>query len=188
MADNQQSLREANQFARQFEARPEAELLRDASLALEKIDLPQEHDARMRGRLRAESLAVWLHLLNLTDRYLDPNFNRADVPATVVQPPPTRAGVKYPPGADPALIDDPQARAAYEEAIAANRAKAERYRLQVQLERIAPRVESGAEAFIRVAFSVAVADQAEIRAAIETGVQDRRRKAKLLNLLRPVDR
>jgi hypothetical protein len=188
MADNQQSLREAHQLARQFEAQPEADRLREAFLALENVDLAQERDPRMRARLRADCLASWLHLLQLLDRHLDPNFNRGDVPATLVQPPPTRAGVKYPPGADPALIEDARARAEYEKAIAANRVKAERYRLQVQLEPVAARLESGAEAFIRNAYSAAPADQAEMRVAIDTRIQDPRRKAKLLNLLQPPPR
>jgi hypothetical protein len=188
MPDNREYLAEASRQIRRFEAQPEAERLREASIALEKVNLVQEQNPGARAELRAAALAAWLHLLRLLDARLDPNFNREDTPMTAVQPPPTREGVQYPPGADPGLIDDAKARAEYEAAITANRQKAERYRLQVQLGPVAERLSPRAEAFIRASYSTAPADQAELRAAIDAMIQDPRRKARLRSLLAPPGR
>jgi len=182
---NEMCLKEAQTLAKKFEAELEAERLREASLALERVNLSQEGDPASRARLRANSLSLWLHLIGLLDRFLDPKFNIEDVPGTAVQPPPTSGGVVYPPGADPALIDDPKARADYEKAIAANRAKADRYRLQVHLRRVNERIVSRAEGFIRNAYTSAPDDQKQLRTAIEKAIKDPQRKAGLLKLLAP---
>ena len=145
MRDNEKYLKEAQAQMSEFEAYLDPERLRDACMALDNVILAKE-DAATRSPLRRNSLLLWLKLLNLLDGYLDPKFNVDDVPVSAVQPPPTSTGISFPPGVDPALIDDPKARAAYKEAIAANLAKMAAYRLQAGLhrmnERIPPRVEA----------------------------------------------
>jgi hypothetical protein len=185
MTQNQEYLKKADEHAKEFEAQLEPEHLREASMALDSVSLAQEHDPRTRAQVRTDCLSSWLHLLQLLDRFLDPNFDPNDVPQRLVQPPPTRGDVVYPPGADPALIDDPKARAEYEKAIAANREKAVRYRLQIQLGRLNERIPPRAEAFIHDAYTSAARDQDELGTAIETMITDPRRKAGLLKLLTP---
>jgi hypothetical protein len=185
MQQNQKYLEEAQAHAKKFEAELESERLREAAMALENVLLVQEHDPRTRAQLRTDCLTLWLQLLQLLDRFLDPNFNPEDVPTKLVQPPPTSGGVAYAPGADPALIDDPRARAEYEKAIANNRTKANHYRLQITLRRLEERIPPRAEAFIRNSYTPAPGDQEELKAAIDGIMQNPQRKAGLLKLLTP---
>jgi hypothetical protein len=186
MKDNEKYLTEAQARVKEFEVELEPELLREAYMDLENVILLQA-DEQTHPLLRARSLSLWLHLLQLLDRFLDPKFNPDDVPQTGVQPPPTSKGIAYPAGADPALIDNPRARAEYEKAIAANRAKANHYRLQIILRRLNERIPPRAEAFIRNSYTSAPGDQEELRTAIEEIIKDPQRKGGLLKLLTPSD-
>jgi hypothetical protein len=183
MTDNERYLQEARRLAKEFQSKRDAEYLREAYIALEGVILEEEFYPENRARLRTNCLALWLGFLQILDRFLDPEFNPEDIPENLVQPPPTSGGVVYPPGADPAVIDDPKARAEYEEAIAANRAKTEHYQLQIDLHRLNERIPPRVEAFIHDSYTSAPDDRAELRTAIDTIIKDRQRKENLLRLL-----
>jgi hypothetical protein len=185
MTNNQEYLNEAQAHVNEFAAEPEPERLREAYQALENVSLVQEQDPIARTRLRADTLSSWLHLLQVLDRLIDPRFDPEDVPFNLVQPPPTSGGVVYPPGADPALINDPKARAEYEKAIAANRTNIERYGLQTHLCRLDERITPRAEAFIRTSYTSAPHDQQELRTAIDQAITHPPRRAALSKLLSP---
>ncbi len=161
----------------------EPEHLREAYMALENVIPNQEPDAERRADVRTNCLSLWLHLLQILDRFVDPDFDIKDPPDTLVQPPPTSGGVLYPPGADPALIDDPKARAEYERAIIANRKKLQNYSLQVSLGRLNQQIPEHAEAFIRTNYTSAAHDQEELSSAIQASIKDPHRKEELSNLL-----
>ena len=183
MTENQKYLKEAQEHAKEFEDKAEPELLKQAYLALENVLLLEEKDPQVRGQLRTNSLYLWLRLIHLLDHSLDPNFDPDDVPETVVQPPPTSKGVVYPPGADPALIDDPKARAEYKKAIADNQDKTVRYELQTDLRRLDESIAPRAEEFIQNFYTPAPRDQKELKTAIDKTIKEPRRKADLLKLL-----
>jgi hypothetical protein len=183
MTENQRYLNEAQNRVKEFETEREPERLRESSMALENIVLAQEHDPRIRAELRSNSLSAWLHLLGIVDRFLDPNFKVEDKPESLVQPPSIPGGVVLRPGADPALIPDPKARAQYERAIAANRANADRYGLQIDLLRLNEGLSQRAEAFIRSSYTSAKRDQEELSNSIGEIIKDQKRKARLLELL-----
>lgn len=185
MNENQKYLKEAQEQAKQFEDNPEPELLKQAYLALENVLLLEEDEPKTRNQLRSDSLYLWLHLILLLDRFLDPNFNPENVPELAVQPPPTSQGVVYPPGADPSLLDDPKARAEYKKAIADNEAKIAHYTLQTKLRRLDERITPRGEEFIRNFYTPAPGDQKELKTAIDKTIKDPRRKADLLKLLTP---
>ena len=105
-------LDKAKSRMKEFESNPEAEFLREASIALDNVNQLLEHDAKVRAQLRADCLSAWLRLLAILDRSIDPKFDPKDLPETRVQAP-----------AD--LNDNPKARAEFEKANAANRAKAD---------------------------------------------------------------
>ncbi len=177
----------------------EPEHLREAYMALENVIPNQEPDAERRADVRTNCLSLWLHLLQILDRFVDPDFDIKDPPDTLVQPPPTSGGVLYPPGADPALIDDPKARAEYERAIIANRKKLQNYSLQVSLGRLNQQIPEHAEAFIRTNYTSAAHDQEELSSAIQASIKDPHRKEELstfgdlqketatFQLMRPLD-
>jgi len=185
MNENQKYLKEAREHAKGFEDNLEPELLEQAYLALENVLLLEEDDPKIRGQLRTDSLYMWLHLIQLLDHSLDPDFNPDDVPERAVQPPPTSEGVVYPPGADPALIDDPRARAEYEKAIAANNAKTTHYVLQTDFRRLDESITPLAEEFIQNFYTPTPGDQKELKTVIDEIIKDPRRKADLLKLLTP---
>jgi len=184
MTQNQQFLMEAQAQVKEFEAKQEPESLSLAYQALENVTWVSEDNLEVRARLRTDSLLLWLEMLRLLDRLLEPDFDSADMPEKFVEPPPVPGGVVLRPGADPAGIKDPKVRAEYEQAIAANRTKAERYRLQTLLrrldERIAPRVDS----FITQAYASSPDDDKEARTTIDKVIDDAGRKAHLLELLK----
>jgi hypothetical protein len=185
MTENQNYLKEARRQIVEFESHAESEKLTAAYTSLENVVLAQEDDPKKRAQLRADCLSTWLHLLQLLDRSLDPAFDPKDVPEKLVQPPPSPDGSVLRPGANPALIQDPKARAEYEIAIAANRQKAQNYRLQIGLRRLNERLPQRAESFIRISYTALPNDQMELRAAIEKASLDSKRKTQLLRLLIP---
>lgn len=182
VSHNREFLAQARARVQQFHAEQEPERLREAYQALENIILADERDPQARLALRADTLSAWLGLLRLLDDRLDPAFDPSDVPEHLVQPPPNADGVVYPPGADPKLIDDPEARARYEQAIAANRAKAEHYRLQIHFGRLDERLTPRVAEFIRGAYTASPADRRELTAAIDAQIVAPARRAALLRL------
>jgi len=180
MTENEKYLKETQAYAKEFEAELEPERLSEAYRSLENVLWMQERDPKIRAQIRTNSLALWLHLLHTLDHFLDPHFNPKDFPEKLVQPPPTLEGVVYPPGADPALIGDSKERAEYEKAIAANRAKANRYRLQINLRRLDERISPRAEAFVRDCCIRVPNERGEITTAIEKTIKSPVRQARLL--------
>jgi hypothetical protein len=185
MPDNRKNLQEAHARALEFESKLDPDRLREADRALENVDLAREADPKVRAKLRSDCLVQWLELVALLDRHLDPDFDPDDVPEELVQPPPVPGGAVLRAGADPALVPDSRAREQYEKAIAANRAKAERYRVQTQLRRIGERIAPQAENFVRRYYTSAPADQRELKGAIERIIKDSARKARLSGFLAP---
>ena len=183
MTENQKYLKEAQVVANEFEKKQDPELLKQAYLALENVNLQKEYDSKTRTQLRTNLLALWLHLIQLLDRFLDPNFDPADLPELSVQPPPTSEGVLYPPNADPALIDDPKARAQYAKDIAANEAKIIHYGLQTDLRRLDERIVPRAEAYIQNIYGSGPDDQEELKSAIDSFIENAERKERLSKLL-----
>ena len=185
MTENEKFIKEAEEKIEAFKSEKEPERLRESSMALENIVLAKEHNTEIRKKMRSKSLNLWLTLLQILDKNLDPNFDSEDIPMRSIVPPPTSNGAAYPAGADPALIDDPKARAEYEKAIAENRKKTENYRLQIQLGRLNEKIPPRAENFIRNSFNDSMEDQEELRTAIEAKIEKPERKADLLKLLEP---
>lgn len=187
MTKNETYLDQAQVLSRQFKDQSEPERLREASMALSNIVLAQEHDPGTRIQLRAKTLLLWLHLLEVLDDSLDPNFDPSAVPEKLVQPPESPDGEILRPGASPDRIADPIARAEYEKAIEANRAKQRKYRIQLQLHRLDGQLGSQAESFVLSAYSSTPSDQKELSAAINEVIKHPARKARLLKLLRPTN-
>ena len=185
MSENQKNLHKADAALKQFETEMDPERLREAYLALENVIVVEERDSARRSSLRRDSLDLWLHMLDLIDRFLDPQFDPNDVPELRVQPPPDSDGKTYPAGSDPTLIKDPQSRAKYEKAIAANLAKANNYRLQINLRRLNQSIPERAESFIHKSYASTPEDQKELRSAIDKIIKNPARKAYLFKLFTP---
>lgn len=180
MTENLKYFQEAHALTKQFEDNPDPEFLKQAYQALENVLLLEEDDPDMRRQLRTDSLLLWLGLIALLDEHLDPDFNPDDVPQLSVQPPPTKEGMIYPPGADPALIDDPKARADYKQAINENQAKTNHYTFQVKLQRLDERITPRAKNFIRNFYTPAAADQEELNKAVNDVIKNAQRKSSVL--------
>jgi hypothetical protein len=188
MTENLRYLNDARARLKEFETEREPERLREAWVALDNVILAQEEDTQTRAALRKDCLYLRLQMFRLVDRFLDPNFDAKDVPYLNIAPPPTRDGIAYDSGVDPSEIKDPETRAAYEKALAENRAKAEYHRLQIGLRRVDERITPSTEAFIRNAYRAVSGDQTELTTAIDEVIENPRRKADLLKLLPPSSR
>lgn len=184
MTENEKYLKEAQAKIKAFETEKEPERLRESAMALENIILAKEHETEVRKKLRSDSLTSWLTLLQIFDKHYQPDFNPDDMPEMLVQPPPQADGSVLRPGADPAKIADPKARAEYEKAIAENRAKQENYRMQIQLGRLDDFIPPSAENFITNSFSDADEDQKELREAIDKTIENENRKTRLMTLVK----
>jgi hypothetical protein len=182
--ENEKYLKEAQTHVKEFEKQAEPERLREAYMALENVVLEQEYDAKIRNRLRQNCLTLWLEMVAILDRRLDPEFDPEDVPQNLVQPPPTSKGVVYPPGADPALIDDAKAREEYEKAIAANNAKINNYRLQTHLKRLNEQIPPRAAEFIENSYTASGDDQKEVKTAIDRLLENPARQLEFSKLLK----
>lgn len=185
MGDNEKKLKAARSLVQAFESEKEPERLNEAARALQSVNLRREYDAVKRHELRAHCLATWLQILQIIDSNLQPNFDQRDVPPKSVQPPPTSSGVVYPPGAAPAVIDDPKARAEYEKAVKENREKQENYRLQIYFKRLNEDISPVAEDFIRNSYVRVQNDRDEVKAAVEKTITDQTRKDRLISILLP---
>lgn len=183
MTTNKKHLEEVRKRTQEFETELESERLREAYMALENVNLAAEQDPLARARTRSSVLVSWLHILRILDNGIDPTFDPHDVPLLLVQPPPLPGGIVLRPGADPAKIPDPATRAQYEKAIADNRAKADRYRLQIELRRLDERVTPRVEAFIHDSYTASRRDQEELKLAIDQSLTLPARKAALSKLL-----
>jgi len=187
MTSNEQYLDEAQLHINEFEAKPETERLREAYMALENINLAQETNPESRVKLRANVLSLWLRLLQILDRFLDPDFKPNDVPEKFVEPPQVPGGVVLRPGADPALIADPQVRNAYEQAIVDHRTKTEQYRMQIYLRRLDGQIMPRAETFIRNSYTFAPSDREEAKTAIKNTIKNTKRQEILLKACYEID-
>jgi hypothetical protein len=175
--------RAAAQLA-EFEQKKEPLCLQTAADLLQGIDLAKEKDAMKRLALRRETLETWLALLALIDQNLDPNFNPQDLPSTGVSPP--RVGnVSYPPGVDPSVIADPQARARYEEALKRNQEHAENYRIQTWLMRFNESMSPKAERFVRMSYTTVPGDQREVAETVKKLIKNPQRASALTRAAAP---
>jgi hypothetical protein len=181
MTDNEKHLKEAVELIKAFEMEKEPERLREASMALEDVNLRREHNTQIRHKLRADCLELWLTVLQTIDKNLDSSFDPKDVPQMSVMPPRTKGGIQLPPGAAPALIDDPKAREEYEKAIKDNRAKQENYPLQTQLRELNEVIPGKVDSFIRRAFTSS--DHDEVKVAIDRIIESQSRKESLYRLI-----
>jgi len=184
MTENEKCLKEARDKIKAFESEREPERLRESAMALENIILAKEFDAKIRKKLRADSLSLWLTLIQILDKNLQPDFNPENTPDLIAQPSPLPDGTVLRPGTDPAKINDPKVKADYEKAIAENREKQENYRMQTQLRRLNEQIPPKAETFIRNFYTSDEADREELKNAIDGIIQKPERKEELLNLLK----
>ena len=176
MNDNEKHLKAAADLIKAFEKENEPERLREASMQLEDVNLRVEYVANKRKKVRAECLMFWLVILRTIDRNMDESFDPEKVPEMSVMPPKTKAGVQYPPGADPALIDDPQAREEYEKAVKENRANQEKYLLQTEFRELNEHIPGKVDSFVRSAFAHSEEDRNEVRTAIDRIIESESRK------------
>jgi hypothetical protein len=187
---NAESLKQIEAYLSKFDAEQDSYVLAPARRLLESVQWRAERDPTRRAEVRARSLTGWLRLLAILDGFLDPAFDKDDVPVLNISPPSYagEGGVDLMPDTDPDLIVDPAVRAQYVAAVAANREKQKRYALQATLRRMNEgfnALPQWVEAFIRHEYASDPGDQAELRTAIDQIITNPARKAGLLKLLSP---
>ena len=185
MTDNEKHIMAASALIKAFGEENEPERLREASLELEDVNLRREHNAKVRHKLRSDCLTLWLTILQTIDTHLDSSFDPEEVPQMSVMPPPTKSGIQYPPGAAPAVVEDPNARQEYENAIKANREKQQNYLMQTQLRELDEHLPARVEAFIRTAYTTSIVERDELRTAIDRIIEKTIRKESLFRSIPP---
>ena len=168
----------------EFEKEKDPEKLQGAADQLVEVDLAQEEEGLKRLALRQETLQLWLRLLAAIDKNLDPRFDPNDRPRVSVTPPPS-GGAQYPPGADPSVIKDPQARKQYEAAIKQNRDKAANYRLQTKLRRLDEKLTPQVERFIRLSYTTVPGDQRQLNETVKKLIANPQRAQALVRAGEP---
>ncbi|MQA36761.1 hypothetical protein [Rugamonas aquatica] len=92
-----------------------------------------------------DKLALLLAIFGALDAEIAPDFDPDEVPELTVEPPPESG---LPAGVAPSSIKDPKVRKAYEESLAANSLKNQRYRYQYALRQEDLRAEAEIEKII----------------------------------------
>lgn len=108
------------------------DLIKDA---LYQIDIALNNVTVENPEYRKTGLEMWLYFFYRLDGIIDTAWDKNDLPAVAIVPPAVE-GKKYPSGIDPSEIKDEKIRNIYEKAILANKEKALKYAIQLQLERI----------------------------------------------------
>jgi len=116
----------------EFESAPESGSERLGQCVDQLDGFTAEADAQSVHSFKARSL---VRILAAIERKEDPQFDLNDPPARNLAVP----GGQYPSGTAPAAIEDDKVRREYEAAIAANKAKAANFTLQVGLARLKER-------------------------------------------------
>jgi len=162
------------------------EELRGAGNAIEQIEVHTVPDFTGRQAARQEKLALWLTLLDTIDSAKDPKFNPEDVPAARVTVPdtPMKPGV---PVRTPEGIADPEVRRKYDQAVAANAEKTNRYRIQKELRQIDKELTSRAERYIASAYLRSQRSVKEMDEAIAQSVHHPDRASSLRALVKPAE-
>ena len=180
---NQDYRKQAESLVNQFHTDLDPHLLTQAYQALENVLLLDQPDRDAWPRIRSETLQLWLMLIETVDQHIDPGFDVEDEPEALVQPPSTPDGILYPPGADPARITDPEARAKYESDIKANNQKISTYGFQTKMHRLEERIVPRARKFILDFYAPNHSDRAEFSAMVDKIVTTPERKDSLLELI-----
>ena len=126
-----------------------------------------------------DKLSLWFAIFDAMDAEIDPDFNPDNVPELTVAPPP-QAG---PAGMDPSNIKDPAVRKAYEEALAANDVKNQRFRYQYALLQEDLNAEAEVEKFITRELAHHTAELEFLRTRLALAKLQPQRQAKLQALL-----
>ena len=157
-----------------FDARQDPSLLADA------LQVAGQAAAALPGW--SGPLAHWLALLAALDRHLDATWDPADVPDTAAIPPPAADGSVGFSGIDPAAVTDPAARAAYEAAREALRAKAGHYLVQQQLRRAGDDAMQAVETLLRDRWTESPENRQAFEDALAAVPVDEARKQQLRGL------
>lgn len=173
-----------------FDSSREPERLREAYMALENVDPDLEQSQPAKAQIRAAALGIWLTLLDILDRGIDPAFDVDKTPQKTVAPPTAPGQPALRPGSDPALVRDETPRKQYEAAIEANRNYSKYYRFQLLLGRLNEPVTTRAQAFILKHYATSTPDRAEYSGLVAKLISNPARNSALLKLLgiqKPVD-
>lgn len=138
-----------------------------------------------RQAARARKLDLWLTLFDAIDSAIDPGFDPEDLPAARVSIP---AGTALKPGymtRTPEAIADPEARRKYDEKVAANAAKTERYRVQKELRQMDAELTMRFETYLKKASPRSAESLQEMDAALDAHLNSAARAAYLRSLVRP---
>jgi hypothetical protein len=151
----------------------------DAITAVDLLRTPSIN----RAEARKEVTRLWLAALQDLDALLDPKFDPEDRPVTKVAPPKVN-GVQYPPGVDPKVITDPQARAEYEAAIKANLEKIDRGKQQIQLRNMDEEASESLDRYLKRYYTLAAADTRELAQLLDAAKISRPRRLRIESSVR----
>lgn len=119
--------------------------------------------------LRREKAQFLLEAWVRVSKAIDPSFDFDHRPLLNVAPPPSTG---LPAGISPSSVKNPQLRAAYEHAIAQNRAKIEQYNQQSWLKLNGPRIFKEVEQYLGNSYSCAPSDLQELKQLLSRYIQD----------------
>jgi hypothetical protein len=130
------------------------------------------------ARERSTKAKLWLHAWQRLEREIDRNFDFNDVPSLNVCPP---AETGLPCGIAPEGIRDPELRAKYSAAIAANTAKAKKFNQQYKLRAIGERFTAHAEQYLVRVYSKPPYNLEELKVYLNERLANRDLRERIVN-------
>jgi hypothetical protein len=184
MNENQMYCSKAEERTNAFEKNNDPTLLGEAYESLENVLIMEEKNPDIRKELRISSLRLWMRLVGILDRLIDPQFDPENVPKRFVDPPVDSGEIVHKPGCSPEKIKDPVLRDKYTKAIAENNRKTDEYNLQIELRRLEEQISPHAIEFIRKFITNTPDDKSALQHYVGLYVKNTAKRESLLKAIR----
>lgn len=163
-----------------FKEREDIQALTKAIAALKALESYERPDANEWASVRKSQAELWVRAIQMIDAKSDRDFNFDDVPEMNIAAP-----GPYPSGISPASIKEPELREQYEQAIAANKRKANKYLFQHELKAIKSGIFKEAKEYLVALYAAFPEAVGELKDILQSYGIDKRFETEICKRLTP---
>lgn len=152
-----------------FEEQEDILVLSKVVNTLKTLDSYEKPETNEWVTVRNSLAELWIRIIRMIDAKIDYEFNIDDVPEMNIVAPGA-----YPSGISPTYIKEPELRKQYEQAIATNKRKADKYLFQIELRKIKREIFKKAAESLVALYSEPPEDIAELKKLLQShGIEKR---------------